>query len=89
MQKQRERRTGPFLQPVNPPAPQVAKASDKGDGEGEKEELVLQDTFAQETAVTVEDPNMYRLAALVLLEVYQFATDVVCQPRQGTERWGF
>ena len=27
-------------------------------GDGEKDDLVLQDTFAQETAVTVEDPNM-------------------------------
>jgi hypothetical protein len=30
-------------------------------GEAEKEDLVLQDTFAQETAVTIEDPNMYLL----------------------------
>lgn len=29
-----------------------------GGGDGEKDDLVLQDTFAQETAVTVEDPNM-------------------------------
>ncbi|KAJ1296965.1 hypothetical protein BS78_01G341900 [Paspalum vaginatum] len=29
-------------------------------GEAEKEDLVLQDTFAQETAVTIEDPNMLR-----------------------------
>jgi len=35
-----------------------SKVADKGEGEGEKEELVLQDTFAQETAVTIEDPNM-------------------------------
>lgn len=27
-------------------------------GDGDKDDLVLQDTFAQETAVTVEDPNM-------------------------------
>lgn len=27
--------------------------------EGDKDDLVLQDTFAQETAVMVEDPNMY------------------------------
>lgn len=37
----------------------AAKAQEKQEAEGEKEELVLQDTFAQETAVTVEDPNMY------------------------------
>lgn len=30
-----------------------------GGGDAEKDELVLQDTFAQETAVMVEDPNMY------------------------------
>lgn len=40
------------------PLGQAPKVADKGEGEGEKEELVLQDTFAQETAVTVEDPNM-------------------------------
>lgn len=34
---------------------------DKGDGDGGKEDLVLQDTFAQETAVTIEDPNMYAI----------------------------
>ncbi|THG00309.1 hypothetical protein TEA_000497 [Camellia sinensis var. sinensis] len=34
------------------------KASEKNDGDGEKDELVLQDTFAQETAVMVEDPNI-------------------------------
>jgi hypothetical protein len=34
------------------------KVAEKGEGEGQQEELVLQDTFAQETAVTVEDPNM-------------------------------
>ncbi|KAM7501102.1 hypothetical protein LguiB_000006 [Lonicera macranthoides] len=31
-----------------------------GGGDAEKDELVLQDTFAQETAVMVEDPNMLR-----------------------------
>lgn len=37
-----------------------SKASDKNEtGDGEKDELVLQDTFAQETAVMVEDPHMY------------------------------
>ncbi|EEF42980.1 protein COP1 SUPPRESSOR 2 [Ricinus communis] len=34
------------------------KVTEKNDGDGEKEDLVLQDTFAQETAVMVEDPNM-------------------------------
>ncbi|KAL0423812.1 UNVERIFIED_CONTAM: protein COP1 SUPPRESSOR 2, partial [Sesamum radiatum] len=34
--------------------------NDKSEGEVEKDDLVLQDTFAQETAVMVEDPNMLR-----------------------------
>lgn len=34
------------------------KVNDKGEADGEKDELVLQDTFAQETAVMEEDPNM-------------------------------
>lgn len=39
----------------------VSKVSEKNEGgDGENEELVLQDTFAQETAVMVEDPNMLR-----------------------------
>ncbi|MFS7973918.1 hypothetical protein Hanom_Chr09g00862321 [Helianthus anomalus] len=37
----------------------VSKGGDKGDGDGEKDDLVLQDTFAQETAVMDEDPHMY------------------------------
>lgn len=61
LQKQRERRNGVVanqlgqsLGGLNP------KVADKGEGEGEKEEQVLQDTFAQETAVTIEDPNMLK-----------------------------
>ncbi|KAH9319906.1 hypothetical protein KI387_021675, partial [Taxus chinensis] len=63
LQKQRERKSGlvagEFSEAV------VSKVGDttinnKTEGEGEKEELVLQDTFAQETAVTVEDPNMLK-----------------------------
>ncbi|XP_070043525.1 protein COP1 SUPPRESSOR 2 isoform X1 [Nicotiana tomentosiformis] len=38
----------------------VRKVNDKGEGDVEKDELVLQDTFAQETAVLEEDPNMVR-----------------------------
>ncbi|KAL0420200.1 UNVERIFIED_CONTAM: protein COP1 SUPPRESSOR 2 [Sesamum radiatum] len=34
--------------------------NDKSEGDIEKDDLVLQDTFAQETAVMVEDPNMLR-----------------------------
>ena len=37
----------------------VSKGGDKGEGDGEKDDLVLQDTFAQETAVMDEDPHMY------------------------------
>lgn len=57
LQRQRERRSGIAGAQIIPPVG-LAKPQDKGDGEGKKEELVLQDTFAQETAVTVEDPNM-------------------------------
>ncbi|KAJ0052940.1 hypothetical protein Pint_00732 [Pistacia integerrima] len=36
----------------------LTKVAEKNEVDGEKDELVLQDTFAQETAVMVEDPNM-------------------------------
>ncbi|KQK21527.1 hypothetical protein BRADI_1g61360v3 [Brachypodium distachyon] len=36
--------------------------------ETDKEDLVLQDTFAQETAVTIEDPNMLRYVENELLK---------------------
>ncbi|KAH9731096.1 protein COP1 SUPPRESSOR 2 [Citrus sinensis] len=66
LQKQRERKSGI---PAIPSALQSAaaaggggltKVSEKNEGDGEKDELVLQDTFAQETAVMVEDPNMLK-----------------------------
>ncbi|XP_031394759.1 protein COP1 SUPPRESSOR 2 [Punica granatum] len=67
LQKQRERKAGIPALPSSQKsgsgarfglmAP-AAKSVEKGDGDGEKEDLVLQDTFAQETAVMVEDPNM-------------------------------
>lgn len=57
LQRQRERRSGIASAQSIPPVGLV-KSQDKVDGDGKKEELVLQDTFAQETAVTVEDPNM-------------------------------
>ncbi|KAJ4948039.1 hypothetical protein NE237_000103 [Protea cynaroides] len=58
LQKQRERKAGiPAILNVQT-AGAVPKLSEKNEGDGEKEELVLQDTFAQETAVMVEDPNM-------------------------------
>lgn len=63
LQKQRERRAGVVANQLAVPAGggmNGPKLPEKGEGEGEKEELVLQDTFAQETAVTVEDPNMLK-----------------------------
>lgn len=70
MQKLRERKLGI---PAGTAAASTNGSSARGGrvgsgaaaaGEAEKEDLVLQDTFAQETAVTIEDPNMY-CAALV------------------------
>uniref|UniRef100_A0A2P2JBB1 Uncharacterized protein MANES_14G164500 n=3 Tax=Rhizophora mucronata TaxID=61149 RepID=A0A2P2JBB1_RHIMU len=61
LQKQRERKSGiPAVAVVQSGGggAAAAKVSEKNDGDGEKDELVLQDTFAQETAVMVEDPNM-------------------------------
>ncbi|KAI8522484.1 hypothetical protein RHMOL_Rhmol13G0000900 [Rhododendron molle] len=72
LQKQREKKSGIPAIPTTAAAAQGAvvasfsgglvpnKASEKNEGDGEKDELVLQDTFAQETAVMVEDPNMLR-----------------------------
>ncbi|CAH9140359.1 unnamed protein product [Cuscuta epithymum] len=76
LQKQREKKLGiPAIPTAAQPAPGggpgvssngiagalVSKpVSDKGEGDVEKDDLVLQDTFAQETAVMVEDPNMLR-----------------------------
>ncbi|CAI9770310.1 unnamed protein product [Fraxinus pennsylvanica] len=37
------------------------KVNDKNEGDGEKDDLVLQDIFAQETVVMVEDPNMIKI----------------------------
>lgn len=59
-QKQRERKSGVAAGELIPPVGGLMKPQEKVDGEGKKEELVLQDTFAQETAVTVEDPNMLK-----------------------------
>lgn len=62
LQKQRERKLGiPAIPPLQTTGVAPAKnVTEKNDGpDGDKEELVLQDTFAQETAVMVEDPNMY------------------------------
>lgn len=60
LQRQRERKSGIPAIPTVQTAGVVAKVTEKNEGDGEKEELVLQDTFAQETAVMVEDPNMVK-----------------------------
>ncbi|KAL3849413.1 hypothetical protein ACJIZ3_011295 [Penstemon smallii] len=73
LQRQREKKSGIPALPTPSTAPSgangnsninngglVRKANDKSEGDAEKDELVLQDTFAQETAVMVEDPNMLR-----------------------------
>ncbi|XP_010480882.1 PREDICTED: uncharacterized protein C9orf78 homolog [Camelina sativa] len=62
LQKQRERKLG--VPALSSTAAQYSigkvKPVEKAEAEGEKEELVLQDTFAQETAVLIEDPNMVK-----------------------------
>ncbi|KAE9589524.1 hypothetical protein Lal_00000601 [Lupinus albus] len=66
LQKQRERKSGIAanltLQPQSAIGSGLAsKPAEKNDGDGgDKDDLVLQDTFAQETAVLVEDPNMVK-----------------------------
>lgn len=70
LQKQRERKSGiPATLTLQQSQPGIssglaAKAVDKNDtggGDGaDKDDLVLQDTFAQETAVLDEDPNMVK-----------------------------
>ncbi|ONK63005.1 uncharacterized protein A4U43_C07F10400 [Asparagus officinalis] len=61
LQKQRERKLGiPAVLAGKSGSNRLQGSGEKGDGDGEKEDLVLQDTFAQETAVTVEDPNMLK-----------------------------
>ncbi|XP_030539757.1 protein COP1 SUPPRESSOR 2 [Rhodamnia argentea] len=66
LQKQRERKSGiPAVlkaqkSGVGARVGSAATLVEKSEGDGEKEDLVLQDTFAQETAVMVEDPNMVK-----------------------------
>lgn len=61
LQKQRERSNGVVANQLGQPAGGAnSNVAEKGEGEGENEEQVLQDTFAQETAVTIEDPNMLK-----------------------------
>ncbi|CAH2039153.1 unnamed protein product [Thlaspi arvense] len=60
LQKQRERKLGISALSTAQNSTGKLKAVEKTEVEGEKEELVLQDTFAQETAVLIEDPNMVK-----------------------------
>ncbi|KAL8459744.1 hypothetical protein ACS0TY_036177 [Phlomoides rotata] len=73
LQRQREKKSGIPALPTQAPSAAVGggttngittslarNVSDKNEGDIEKDDLVLQDTFAQETAVMVEDPNMLR-----------------------------
>ncbi|KAK9127339.1 hypothetical protein Syun_016136 [Stephania yunnanensis] len=69
LQKQRERKSGIPAIPSLRTTGVAVKLSDKNEGDGEKEELVLQDTFAQETAVTVEDPNMLKYVEQELAKI--------------------
>ncbi|WCJ41978.1 hypothetical protein M5689_022812 [Euphorbia peplus] len=68
LQKQRERKFGisAIASAAQIGSLVAKKIAEKNDGDGEKEELVLQDTFAQETAVMVEDPNMVQYVELEL-----------------------
>uniref|UniRef100_A0A0D9VUH5 Uncharacterized protein n=1 Tax=Leersia perrieri TaxID=77586 RepID=A0A0D9VUH5_9ORYZ len=79
MQKLRERKLGipaaAAAGAASSASPDGASARGRGGGGGlaaagdaEKEDLVLQDTFAQETAVTIEDPNMLRYVENELLK---------------------
>ncbi|KAK1398684.1 Hepatocellular carcinoma-associated antigen 59 [Heracleum sosnowskyi] len=61
LQKQREKKSGiPALLMGNQGAAVPKGGENKNEVDGENDELVLQDTFAQETAVMVEDPNMLK-----------------------------
>lgn len=74
MQKLRERKLGIPAASVATGAAATDGSSAHGRGGGgagaasdaDKEDLVLQDTFAQETAVTIEDPNMCVLVSVCL-----------------------
>ncbi|KAH0733093.1 hypothetical protein KY289_004281 [Solanum tuberosum] len=99
LQKQRERKLG--VPAVSSTTSQVAaggggsnssagglvrKVNDKGEGDGEKDELVLQDTFAQETAVMEEDPNMLRYVEQELAKKSGKNVDVADQVENEMKR---
>ncbi|KAL7607548.1 hypothetical protein Lser_V15G15145 [Lactuca serriola] len=68
LQKLRERKSGvpaiaqtgqvAAVSGVNNAGGLVPKGGDKGEADGEKDDLVLQDTFAQKTDVMDEDPHI-------------------------------
>lgn len=62
------------------------KVNDKGEADGEKDELVLQDTFAQETAVMEEDPNMLRYVEQELAKKRGKNIDVADQVENEVKR---
>lgn len=77
LQKQRERKPGISALPTAESTPR--HPCEKADADGEKEDLVLQDTFAQETAVTVEDPNMSISILIFFLSLLSFYLSVFLQ----------
>ncbi|XP_015690586.1 protein COP1 SUPPRESSOR 2-like [Oryza brachyantha] len=85
MQKLRERKLGiPAAAGASLAPPDGASPRGRGGGGGglaaaedaDKEDLVLQGTFAQETAVTIEDPNMLRYVENELLKKRSKKVDV-------------
>lgn len=86
LQKQRARKTGiPALPTVSTGSGALhagMSGGRGGDGGGEdKEEQVLQDTFAQETAVTIEDPNMYASIWIYIDGVSPFSIKIQCNKK--------
>jgi hypothetical protein len=82
MQKLRERKLGiPAAASTNGSSAARGRLGGGGAaiGEAEKEDLVLHDTFAQETAVTIEDPNMYFAVPIHLIPLGQ--CDTPCRLR--------
>lgn len=84
LQKQREKKSGIPAIPItakpggisnNSASGLIRKGNEKIEGDGEKDDLVLQDTFAQETAVMVEDPNMY-VILYILASLFCFTFNI-------------
>lgn len=64
----------------------VKGGGDKGEGDGEKDDLVLQDTFAQETAVMDEDPHMLKYVEQELAKKRGKNVDVTDQVENDIKR---